>query len=351
MIFSIIIPVYNVAPYLRECLDSVLSQTFTDWEAICVDDGSTDASGAILDEYAAKDARFRVIHQSNAGVSAARNRALDMARSEWVLFLDGDDYLATGHLQFFVDQPHKADVNFLPVRFVNDDGTVKFCRGPRIGVIDSCEGIATYCRKLVFNDTGVNLLGYTWNKFFKLSLINDNHKRFVPNLSVSEDEVFTYAVLDHAKTVTGFSDTGYCYRWHAFGLTHSKRKDHKLLYSSYKDLHATVRNKALKGLLQNRCLNSLASCYAQDRTLSNATLLLHEIADAGFDLVVGKKKRIIAGLFKYNRGLTALFFLCFVRSIAFACDSPTSCEAQERQIVRPGRVLNRLLHRGRSHES
>lgn len=89
--FSIIIPVYNVAPYLRECLDSVLAQTFTDWEAICVDDGSTDESGAILDEYAAKDKRFRVIHQANAGVSAARNRALDEVKGAWVGFLDADD--------------------------------------------------------------------------------------------------------------------------------------------------------------------------------------------------------------------------------------------------------------------
>ena len=89
--FSIIIPVYNVAPYLRECLDSVLAQTFTDWEAICVDDGSTDGSGAILDEYAAEDRRFRVIHQKNTGVGSARNKGLDIANGEWVLFLDSDD--------------------------------------------------------------------------------------------------------------------------------------------------------------------------------------------------------------------------------------------------------------------
>lgn len=100
--FSIIIPVYNVAPYLRECLDSVLAQTFTDWEAICVDDGSTDGSGAILDEYAAKDSRFRVFHQLNAGVSAARNKALDEAHGEWFLFLDGDDILRLDGLELFV---------------------------------------------------------------------------------------------------------------------------------------------------------------------------------------------------------------------------------------------------------
>ena len=100
--FSIVIPVYNVAPYLRECLDSVLAQTFTDWEAICVDDGSTDGSGAILDEYEAKDKRFRVIHQKNAGVSAARNAALEVMKGQWFLFLDGDDMLRVDGLNEFV---------------------------------------------------------------------------------------------------------------------------------------------------------------------------------------------------------------------------------------------------------
>ena len=97
--FSIIIPVYNVAPYLRECLGSVLSQTYTDWEAICVDDGSTDGSGAILDEYAAKDKRIRVIHQKNAGVSAARNAALDVMQGEWIWFVDADDVISPEALE------------------------------------------------------------------------------------------------------------------------------------------------------------------------------------------------------------------------------------------------------------
>ena len=109
--FSIIIPVYNVAPYLRECLDSVLAQTFTDWEAICVDDGSTDGSGAILDEYAAKDNRFRVIHQQNAGVSVARNTALSRIRGEWFLFLDGDDRLRPDGLAVFVPYISNAKVD------------------------------------------------------------------------------------------------------------------------------------------------------------------------------------------------------------------------------------------------
>lgn len=100
--FSIIIPVYNVASYLRECLDSVLAQTFPVWEAVCVDDGSTDGSGAILDEYAACDSRFRVFHQENAGVSAARNAAIDSAIGDWFLFLDGDDALRVDALATFM---------------------------------------------------------------------------------------------------------------------------------------------------------------------------------------------------------------------------------------------------------
>ena len=76
---------------MRECLDSVLAQTFTDWEAICVDDGATDGSGAILDEYFAKDNRFRVMHQQNSGVGVARNNGLDIAKGNWILFLDADD--------------------------------------------------------------------------------------------------------------------------------------------------------------------------------------------------------------------------------------------------------------------
>ncbi|MBO4793815.1 MAG: glycosyltransferase family 2 protein, partial [Deltaproteobacteria bacterium] len=90
-VFSICIPAYNVEQYLRECLDSVASQTFTDFEAICVDDGSTDASGQILDEYAEKDPRFRVIHQENKGLLAARQPSFAAARGRYILVLDSDD--------------------------------------------------------------------------------------------------------------------------------------------------------------------------------------------------------------------------------------------------------------------
>ena len=90
-ILSIIIPVYKVEPYLRECLNSIATSTLDCWEAILIDDGSPDGCPQICDKYAAKDSRFRVIHQENAGVAAARNAGLDVARGEWIWFVDSDD--------------------------------------------------------------------------------------------------------------------------------------------------------------------------------------------------------------------------------------------------------------------
>lgn len=121
--FSIIIPVYNVEQYLCDCLDSVLNQTMSDWEAICVNDGSTDGSAAILEAYAGKDARLIVIEQSNGGLSSARNTGLDAAKGEFVLFLDSDDWLESDALQMLADHLNGEDmVCFSGRRFFEETG-------------------------------------------------------------------------------------------------------------------------------------------------------------------------------------------------------------------------------------
>ena len=101
MRFSIIIPVYNVEKYLRDCLDSVLGQSFSDWEAICVNDGSTDHSASILEEYASRDIRITVISQPNGGLSAARNTGMNAAKGDYVIFLDSDDWLEADALKTY----------------------------------------------------------------------------------------------------------------------------------------------------------------------------------------------------------------------------------------------------------
>lgn len=112
---SIIVPVYKVEPYLRRCVDSILVQTFADFELILVDDGSPDNCPAICDEYAAKDSRVRVIHQENSGVSAARNAGLDALSpdSEWITFVDSDDWVNEEYLERLYDavREHHTEVS------------------------------------------------------------------------------------------------------------------------------------------------------------------------------------------------------------------------------------------------
>ena len=98
---SVIVPVYNTEKYLPRCIESVLAQTFVDWEMLLIDDGSTDASGSICDEYAAKDERIRVFHKENGGVSSARNLGLDNAQGEWITFVDSDDWIEENFLKSF----------------------------------------------------------------------------------------------------------------------------------------------------------------------------------------------------------------------------------------------------------
>lgn len=112
MFFSLIIPVYNTSPWLNECLDSISSQTFSDWECICVDDGSTDDSLLILQKYQSKDSRFRVFHKTNGGVSSARNYGLEKVTGKYFSFVDSDDIISKYTLEnwhFYIEKTN-ADV-------------------------------------------------------------------------------------------------------------------------------------------------------------------------------------------------------------------------------------------------
>lgn len=122
MLFSVIIPIYNVEKYLRECLDSVARQTFPDFEAILVDDGSPDGSAAICDEYAARDSRFTVIHKKNGGLVSARKAGIICAGGEYIVNLDGDDRLRTDMLENAkkIIDAHHPDVLSFAVDFFPD---------------------------------------------------------------------------------------------------------------------------------------------------------------------------------------------------------------------------------------
>ena len=221
--FSIIIPVYNVAPYLRECLDSVLAQTFTDWEAICVDDGSTDGSGAILDEYAAKDKRFRVIHQPNAGVSAARNKALDVAQGEWIWFVDADDVTVPIALERFACMEEKADVTYFSMQLFYSDGFAKSLHLKYRGCTTLDDTTSFALLELMDNSLGVDAFGWTWDKFIRRQLVDANKLRFSKNVSYFEDELFALDVFRFARTFSTLQDVFYRYRILDTSLTRSRK--------------------------------------------------------------------------------------------------------------------------------
>ena len=124
-VVSVVIPVYKADKYLRRCLDSLIAQTFTDWQAICIDDGSPDRSPAILDEYAARDSRFKVIHKANAGVSAARNDGIENADGEFILFLDADDWIDGEYYQAMVTVARDSGADMVVSGFVSDNKYTK----------------------------------------------------------------------------------------------------------------------------------------------------------------------------------------------------------------------------------
>ena len=120
---SVIIPVYNAESTLRRCVDSVLAQTFTDFECLLIDDGSKDRSGAICDEYAARDSRIRAFHKENGGVSSARNLGLDNATGEWIAFVDSDDWAGEKYLESFSEYLD-ADLIISGIQSVNKNEIV-----------------------------------------------------------------------------------------------------------------------------------------------------------------------------------------------------------------------------------
>ncbi|MDO4921928.1 MAG: glycosyltransferase [Phascolarctobacterium sp.] len=189
-LISVIVPIYNVEPYLRKCLDSILAQTYTNLEIICVDDGSTDASGRICDEYAGKDKRIKVIHQNNGGVSRARNIAMSIAVGKYIVFVDGDDMLKPNMVKLCLEKILE-DNSDLVIGLVNDvyadNVTLKDVRGHISG-----ELYKDYYNLL-------DLLLGPVSKLYKLDIIRKYNVEFPEDIIIAEDQIFNYFYLDRVK--------------------------------------------------------------------------------------------------------------------------------------------------------
>lgn len=209
MKLSIIVPVYNVEPYLRRCIDSILAQTFTDFELILVDDGSPDNCPAICDEYAEKDSRIVVIHKQNGGLSDARNAGLDIARGEYIGFVDSDDFIHPQMYECLINAQAKsnADIVICNSIFVDEEGHPlnhsfsPLSDSPSSGM----EILNTYK-----DDVSINVhYIVVWNKIYERSLWSNI--RF-PLGKINEDEYVFHHIIGGAKKVVSVSDQLYYYR-------------------------------------------------------------------------------------------------------------------------------------------
>lgn len=225
---SIIVPVYKVEAYLGGCIESILSQTFTDFELLLIDDGSPDKSGEICDEYAAKDERVRVFHQENAGVSAARNLGIEKAEGELIAFVDSDDWVEPAYLDAIVHRVGDSDIMFFAFHWHFEDGCVKTMTygDVRAEGVEEVEKCISFLRE---NCTDLNFFGYTWNKVFRSEVIKNNRIKFVEGLDASEDEVFTLSFCIKANRLRIIPNVLYNYRWRYNGLTHKSVSTEKWL--------------------------------------------------------------------------------------------------------------------------
>lgn len=188
---SVIVPVYNTKKYLQRCVDSILAQTYTDFELLLIDDGSTDGSGAVCDECALMDSRVRVFHKPNGGVSSARNLGLDNARGEWIAFVDADDWVSPEYLSVLFEP--KSD---LSLSYFKTIGWEKWVSQPYENKDYEFNELPSFINERLYTPQ-------IWAALFHLKLLNDNAIRFENGIPYGEDTIFMVkymAVISSAAT-------------------------------------------------------------------------------------------------------------------------------------------------------
>ncbi len=219
-LISVIVPVYNVAKYLPRCIESILRQTYPHFELILVDDGSPDKSGKICDKYAQKDARIRVIHKENGGVSSARNAGLDVAQGEYISFIDSDDWVREDYLEKLLAPMLKYDVQMV----VGGIETRNFL----IGRNDMQEGMLDF-DNLNYQEAEEFFIGQGGSrgpvcKLLVTEIISNNALRFDGNTSWGEDACFIFEYLKLCQRIYKLHDSLYYYN--RLVLSSATRKIH-----------------------------------------------------------------------------------------------------------------------------
>lgn len=283
---TVIVPVYKVEPYLRRCVDSILAQTFRDFELILVDDGSPDDCGAICDEYAEKDARIHVIHQPNGGLSAARNAGIDWAfansDSEWLAFVDSDDWVHPQYLEYLYRAAKENNVKISVCGYEETDSVHAFGEPKFAPQNWAWDQFFMKC-----NVTAV----VAWNKLYAKDLFVGLR---YPVGKIHEDEFLTYRLLICAETISYLHDPLYFYYQNLQGITKSefnlKRLD--VVEALEKRLDFVIANHYES--VKEYCVNSfLLSCLYNVLKLREADTIPSSIRMEKENDIKRKVKRIL----------------------------------------------------------
>ena len=298
---SVIVPVYNVKDYLDRCVASLINQTYSNIEIILVDDGSTDESKDMCDKYATIDTRIKVIHQSNAGLSGARNTGLDNASGEYIYFVDSDDYLELNALELMINRSHRfnADVVACGIKNVFDNSELDYrftSKDP--GTWSGKESVIQMMRTN-------NVCTVAWNKLYKANLWKD--LRFTVGV-LHEDEDVTYKPLYMANIVTFMPDCLYDYYQRGDSIVHLKQE------VRYEDFFNAIEKRMLffeekneKELIEHSLLTFLEHLKYVYRETGEETrsilspLYNQMIAKRGLPGCAGIKKKLALWLWKYYK--------------------------------------------------
>lgn len=216
MVVSVIVPVYNVESYVAKCIDSIVNQTFRDLDIILIDDGSTDSSGSICDRFAEKDKRIRVIHKKNGGVSSARNAGLDVAVGEYIVFIDGDDYVNPKMIETLCSLiiENNADLVMCNYIHVNENGEkvgISELRITQPQIVSSDWMLERISRGWTFG-------AIIWNKMYRSKLFRELR---YPSFNNGEDEYISHRVMAQAEKAVIIPDVLYYYTLRQGSLTKS----------------------------------------------------------------------------------------------------------------------------------
>lgn len=275
-LISIIVPAYNVEKYVKTCIDSILRQSYTNFELLLIDDGSTDSTPALCDAYAQQDTRIKCFHKPNGGLSDARNYGLERMTGNYVTFIDSDDYVSDSYIECLVNMLYadsEIQIAMLPGQMLRESDSPAVYTDNGIQIISSTEAM----KKMMLRQ---DITHTSWGKLFSANLWNDIRFPVGQNY---EDYATTYHVFIHAKKVAYCSNRLYYYLQHSDSIMHQT--------CSVKTLSVLDVSDAVTDFILKKC----PECQIEARALQTAVYLknMQAILNTGLDSYLDYQRRIV----------------------------------------------------------